>query len=444
VAVIRRLSLAVASVATPTLSAAQAQGCASVVPVLLGAQTTFIGQRLAPFRSPYTGPMSLRADGDRQLSESYGVYAGACLPAGFAVYLDVEMIRGDGISRASGLAGVTNGDVIRQGSADLGDAPYVARAFVRWTQAFGGAERDTIARAMDDLPRIAPARRLEIAAGKLAATDLFDLNRYANSTRTQFLDWALFQNTAWDYAADTRGYTNGLAVTWNTPSWMLRAGSFQMPTAANGNRFDSDVTNARGDNLELTVRAPHGAIVRAVAYVNHARMGRYAVANAAGVAQRRPPDVVADDAPGRTKYGFGLNAELPLADRGETGMFARLGWSDGRNESFAFTEADAHASAGLQLTGSWWGRGNDRVGIAVVADALSGPHRDYLAAGGRGFLLGDGALRYGEELIAEAYYRLQLGPYVQLSPDLLLATHPGYNRDRGPAVVMTLRFNARY
>jgi carbohydrate-selective porin OprB len=196
--------------------------------------------------------------------------------------------------------------------------------------------------------------------------------------------------------------------------------------------------------VELTVAAPGGAVVRALAYLNHGRMGRYAEVTASAAAQHRVPDIVADDAAGRTKYGFGLNAELPIADQGETGAFARLGWSDGRNESFVFTESDQHVSAGLQLAGARWGRTADHIGIAVAADALSSAHRDYLAAGGVGFLLGDGRLAYGSEQLLEAYYRLQIGRFVQVSPDIQHIRNPGYNRDRGPATVLGLRANVHF
>jgi hypothetical protein len=418
-------------------------GCRAPKARLLGAQATFIGQDLRPFDAAYSGPMSLTNRGDRQLSQSYGLYGGACLTPAFAAYVDVEMIRGSGISHASGLAGVTNGDVLRQGSVDLGQGPYVARAFVRWTLPLASSARDTIVAAMDEMPMMVSSRRVEITAGKFAATDIFDLNRYANSTRLQFLDWVLFNNGAWDYAADTRGYSNGITVAWINPTWSLRGGSFQMPTFANGNKFDSDIANARGDNVELTLVGPHQAMFRLLTYINHGRMGRYAVATSMAEAQGVTPDIVADDAPGRTKYGFAANAELPLADDGETGAFARVGWNDGRNESFVFTEVDRHASTGLQVAGRHWHRADDVFGVAIAADGLSGPHRDYLAAGGKGFLLGDGALRYGPEVIGEAYYSAHLAGPVTLSPDLIEVTNPGYNRDRGPAVILSARLNVR-
>lgn len=428
------------------LGTAGAQGAACDRPLAraLGAQATFIAQRLEPFHSPYRGAMSLTPDGDRQLSQSYGAYGGACVGWGLEAYVDVEMVRGTGISHVSGLAALTNGDVLRQGSADLGDGAYVARAFVRWRLPLGGAARDTLGRAMDQLPGTVPSRRIEITAGKFALSDLIDVNRYANSTRLQFLDWGLFQNTSWDFAADTRGYTNGVAFAYITPAWSLRAASAQMPRWANGNVFDDDVAQARGDNVELTLAAPHDAVVRLLAWRNTARMGRYAAAIARTALDGRAPDIVADDAPGRVKWGVGANAELPLADAGETGAFLRAGWSDGANESFAFDEADEQLSAGVQLAGARWGRADDRAGVALLAHGLSDLHRRYLALGGNGFLLGDGALRYGTETAIEAYYRVQVGPWVQVTPDVIAIANPGYNRDRGPALVGTLRLSAHW
>lgn len=415
------------------------------VPKLLGAQFTAIGQWLPSFHSPYAGPRSLTGEGDQAVSHTYGLYLGARLPAKLGVYLDVEMAKGKGISHVTGLGGYTNGDVIKQGSADLGTGPYIARAFLRYTLRLGRRDSNWVDRAQDQLPRWAPDRHIEIVAGKLAANDVFDLNRYANNNRTQFQNWGLFQNTAWDFAADTRGYTNGVTIAYVSPHWTLRVGMFQMPTAANGNVFDGDIQHARGDNLELTF-APggKGTVVRLLAYQNHARMGDYSEASVLALERDTVPNIVANDQPGRRKYGLGLNAEQPLADSGETGVFLRLGWNDGHTESFAFTEVDRHLSAGIQVSGSRWSRHADRAAFAVLVHGLSLDHRDYLALGGSGFLLGDGRLTYGYEEVIESYYLLQLGSYVELSPDVQLIRHPGYNRDRGPAAALSLRVNARY
>ena len=447
VAVGVRVACAVIAVLSPRAAHGQTASlspCRAPAIRVLGAQATYIAQELRPFSAAYNGPMSLVNRGDRQLSQSYGVYSGACLTSQLAVYLDAEMIRGSGISHASGLAAVTNGDVLRQGSVDLGKGPYIARLFARWTIPLASVTRDTITATTDAMPAVVSGRRIEISAGKFAATDVFDLNRYANSTRSQFLDWVLFNNGAWDYAADTRGYSNGVAFAWINPRWALRAGSFQMPTFANGNRFDNDLANARGDNVEVTLSSSHDAVIRVLGYLNHARMGRYASAIAVAAARGTKPDIVADDARGRTKYGVAANAELPIADSGNTGAFARVGWNDGRNESFVFTESDRHVSGGGQIAGSHWRRSGDVVGIAIAADGLSHDHRAYLAAGGNGFLLGDGALRYGSELLTELYYNARLVRFVTISPDLMRIVNPGYNRDRGAAFILSARGNIRY
>lgn len=420
-------------------------------PWLLGTQANFITQHLTRSAAPYVGPNTLTPNGDTKTSQAYGVYAGVQISARLQGYLDVEMIRGEAINHATGLAGITNGDVLRQGSVDLGSGPYVARAYLRYTAPFAAGTVDTLPRGQDQIPTTVSSRRVEIYAGKLAASDIFDLNRYANSTRWQFLNWALFNDTAWDFAADTRGYSNGVALAWITPRYAIRAGSFQMPTFANGNKFDPDLRRAHGDHVELTVVAPvTSTVVRTLVYVNHGRMGSYQAAldkAAAARAAGRPdtiPDVAADDRAGRVKYGVGVNVEQPLADDGDTGAFVRLGWSDGANESFVFTEVDRHVSMGVQVSGARWGRRADRFGVAGVQHGIVSVHQRYLATGGLGFLLGDGRLTYGPEQIVEAYYRAQMGPFVQIGPDVQVIRNPAYNRDRGTVAVASARVNVRY
>jgi high affinity Mn2+ porin len=408
-------------------------------PQFLGAQVTVIPQHLFPFHSPYTGPNSLVATGDTQVTHTYGSYFGAQITRNLQGYVDVEMARGGAVGNAFGLGGLTNGDVIRAGTVNLGKGPYVARAFVRVVIPLAAA-REPVERDVDQLPGTEPVRRLEVKAGILATTDDFDRNRYANNPRTAFMNWSFMFNTAWDYAADTRGYTRGLMLGWITPTWAVRLGSYQMPTFANGNVLDNDLLRARGDNLELTLQPPAwGTVVRLLAFANHARMGRYDEAVAQARATGTTPDIVADDRPGRVKYGVALNVEQPLADGGETGLFLRLGWNKGHTETFAYTEVDNLFSGGLQVSGVHWGRGADRLGLAVASGGLADPHRRYLAAGGKGFLLGDGRLTYGRENIVEGYYRVQVGRYVQLSPDVQYIDHPGFNKDRGPAWVIGLR-----
>jgi len=408
-------------------------------PRVLGGQVTFIGQRLGPFSSPYSGKNSLESEGTGGTTSTYGIYLGERLLSSLEAYADVEMARGSALSNATGVGGLTNGDELREGSVDLGKGPYVARLYARYWIPLS-SETEQKSRAQDQLAGTEPATRIEFKLGKFAATDDFDVNRYANNTRTQFLNWGFINDTAWDYAADTRGYTRGVMIAYVSPAWALRYGAFQMPTVANGDMFDPALSGARGDNVELTLKPnPAGTVVRLLTYENHARMGIYRDALAMAHATGTIPDIAADDDPGRHKYGFGLNVEQPLADGGDTGVFARLGWNDGKTESFAFTEVDRHFSVGAQLSGSRWSRSDDRVGLGVLSHLLSADHRNYLAAGGSGFVLGDGRLNYGHERIVEVYYLTQLRRYVQVTPDFQFIDNPGYNRDRGPAYVLSLR-----
>lgn len=416
-------------------------------PRLLGAQFTYIGQDMPPFHALYSGQNSLTNHGDHQNTHTYGVYFGSRVTSGFRLYADFEDARGGGLGHALGLAGLTDGDVIRQGVANLGQGPYLARSFAEYLIPVGTA-RDTAPHAMDQVPGAEPSARIEIKAGKWALNDDLDQNRYASSTRYQFMDFGLWDNAAWDYAANTRGYTNGVLLGYVSPHWALRIAAAQMPVIANGNTLDNDIADAHALNGELTVSPDGvGTVFRLLAYQNRGRMGIYR--DAIGIAEARDttPDIVADDRRGRVKYGFGLNLEQPLADSGNTGVFLRLGWSDGKTEDFIFTEADRHLSGGLQLAGTLWSRSADRLGIADVVDGISEDHRDYLAAGGVGFLLGDGALRrYGPENIIELYYRVQI-PHVsfaQISPAIQHIENPGYNEDRGPLYVYTIRANLHY
>jgi hypothetical protein len=410
-------------------------------PAILGWQVTVIPQALARMHAAYSGGNSLTTRGDAAMSHTYGVYTGWAPADWVEGYLDVELFRGEGISRVVGLGGLTNGDVLRQGAGlDLGHGPYLARGFARFTLPLGGTRRAVEAAPQSAARRVAD-RRLELVIGRLALNDLVDLNRYANSTRTQFLNWGLWNNTAWDFAANTRGYSNGISAAWITREWSLRWATFQMPRQANGNVLDGDLAHARGDNLELTLspRGPDGPTLRLLGYRNLGRMGRYADVVAAAASSRTTPDITSQDLIGSQRIGLGLNAEWPLTDDGATGAFARVGWSDGRTESFAFTEVDRHASVGMQISGAHWQRASDVLGVATVVHGLSADHRAYLAAGGSGFLLGDGALDYAPEWITEAYYRWQPLSWLQITPDVQGIVHPGYNAARGPTVVGTLR-----
>lgn len=430
-------------------------GADSHWPTLTGAQYTFVRQHQSSLDSPYQGRLSLDPSGDTEQTHTIGLYFGWAVTDWAQLYLDTEKFMGAGVSGSVGLGGLTNGDVVREGAAGLPKVFYIARQYVRLMLPLTPGTTHVDA-AQDQLAGFEANTRLEFKFGALAASDDFDHNRYAGSTRTQFMNWSLWDNTAWDYAADTRGYTYGAVFGFVSPRWSLKYGAYLMPSKANGQALENAPKRARGDNLELTLSpAESGTVIRLLAYRNLARMGDYRDAVRMAAETGRTPDIVADDQEGRHKYGFGVNVEQPLADDGETGVFARVGWNDGNTESFAFTEVDRLFSVGGQVAGSHWNRAEDRIGTAVAVQGLSDPHRDYLAAGGSGFLLGDGRLDYAREQILEVYYRAQL-PWplndrapvfqkyplkLQVTPDFQYVRNPAYNHDRGPVKFWAVRFH---
>jgi high affinity Mn2+ porin len=416
-------------------------------PSLLGEQYTFVLQHQTSLHSPYAGPLSLKPDGDTQPTNTIGFYFGWALTSWAQLYFDTEKFTGAGVSGATGLGGLTNGDVVREGANNLPKRFYIARSYLRFMLPLG-AELTKVAAGQDQIAGTEAAKRLEFKVGWFAVNDDFDKNRYAASTRTEFMNWSLWDNTAWDYAADTRGYTAGFVLGYVSPLWSLKYGMYRMPVRANGQELEASLRRAQGDNLELTLSPSQvSTVVRLLAYRNTARMGIYSQALAIAFAEGAIPDIVADDQEGRKKYGFGVNVEQPLADGGATGVFARFGWNDGKTESFAFTEVDQLASIGGELSGSHWKRADDVAGVAVANEGLSAWHREYLAAGGLGFLLGDGHLDYAHEEILEAYYRLQLPwqwAHVQISPDYQFIRNPGFNAARGPVSFYAIRFHVEH
>jgi high affinity Mn2+ porin len=430
-------------------SGAAPPAAASHWPELLGAQYTGVLQHQSSLNAPYSGPLSLEPGGDTQPSETFGFYVGWSLTNWAQYYFDTEKFMGAGVSHATGLGALTNGDVVREGANNLPKRFYVARNYLRLMLPLApGTTR--VERSQDQVAGTEATTRLELKAGLMAVNDDFDRNRYAGSTRTQFMNWSLWNNTAWDYAANTRGYTDGYVLGFVSPLWALRFGEYLMPKFANGQPLEPSWVKAHEEDLELTLSPwAAGTVLRVLAYQNKAHMGDYEEALAIAAQTGRPPDLIATEVYGRRKTGFGANLEQPLADGGDTGLFARVGWNDGRTESYVFTEVDRLVSVGGELSGAHWARAGDRLGLAIAVNGQSAPHREYLAAGGAGFLLDDGRLNYATERIIECFYRLQLPEFSsrlrwQLSPDLQFIRNPGFNHDRGPVSFIGLRLHLEY
>jgi high affinity Mn2+ porin len=398
----------------------------------VSAQANTILQAQPGFHSPYEGPNSFTPEDHAQISLVASIYLGYEITPTTSLVLSPESAGGGGLSTALGLAGFTNLDVVRNPS--LGAAPYIGRVYIDQIIPLDGAN-EKADRSPLRIFRKLPAHRIEIRAGKLSTVDMFDLNTSGTDSHLQFMNWTIDNNGAYDYAADTRGYTLGGIVEYAAPQWAIRYGLLLMPTVANGIDYDTDLGKARGEQLEVDLHG-YGSIVRVLAFWNHAKMGDY---NESIAAYRQgiidTPDVTATRAAGRVKYGFGLNVEHEITTT--LHAFGRLGWNEGEKESFAYTEVDNTVLAGFD----WRARPMDKLGVAFVTNGISESHKDYLALGGKGFLLGDGKLHYGREDILEAYYTARVYRGVYPALDVQAIAHPGYNTDRGPAIVGSIRLH---
>ena len=396
-------------------------------------QNTDIVQGDHGFPAKYSGPTSLDSKGETRETVSVDLLLGVRLWHGAEFHVDGLMWQGFGLSDARGAEGFPNGEAFRLGTKSPNY--NLSRVFIRQVFGLGGEQEDV----PDDSLHLAGKQdvsRITITLGRMSAKDIFDNNAYANDPRTQFLNWSLMANGAWDYPADSLGYMSGLAIELNQPKWAIRYGFFQVPQVSNGTALDQHFLEAWSMVTEFERRfsiAGHPGAVRVLGYLEHAHMGSFQEATDSF---ERPADItVSRDY--RFKYGFGLNLEQEIVKN--VGVFARLGWNDGRTEDWAFDDVDRTVSAGVSVKGEAWGRPNDVFGVAGALNGITGVHRAFLAAGGTGILAGDGALNYGLEKIVEAYYDAQIFKGVHVALDYQFVSDPAFNRDRGPVSVFAGR-----
>jgi hypothetical protein len=407
----------------------------------ISGQVNGIFQWHPSFHALYSGPNSLNARHEHATSRVLTLYTGYLLGNRTEALFDLESAGGRGISNALGLAGFTNVDVVR--NPTLGAKPYVARAMLHHVFAFS-KEEEKSERGPLALFTKQPVRRLELRGGKMSLADYFDVNSVGSDSHLQFLNWTAVNNGAYDYAADTRGYTYAFIAEYQDRGWGLRFGEALMPKVANGPRLDFNLRRARSESIELEFRPgllpERHTVLRLLSYINHANMGSYREAVQAFLAGTDPvPTIEAHRRQGRVKYGFGFNFEQELT--GNLRAFGRWGWNEGHNESFAYTEVNLAIEAGADFRMKRWGRPEDKVGLAFMSNGISRDHQLYLELGGSGFLLGDGRLTYAREDILESYYTAHLWRGVYLAPDVQWVDHPGYNKDRGPVLVPGLRLH---
>jgi high affinity Mn2+ porin len=405
------------------------------------AQTTFLPQAYPSFRSPYAGAFSLPGAGQLQATWTTTAFVGVRLWQGGEFYFNPELAQGFGLNGTLGIAGFPNGEAQKAGAAFPKVRPQ--RYYIKQTFGLGGEQED-VADAANQLPGKRDIDRVTLIVGRFAVGDFFDGNSYAKDPRADFMNWAMWSSAAYDFPADLPGYTRGAVAELNRKDWAVRAGLFQVPNAPN-----SDILTFKtgGAVVEFEGRyaiSDQPGKLRLGIFGNRGNTGIYR--DALGIEAMNPAldinTVMAGIRRDNLKYGFYANAEQQIAQ--DVGVFARASWNDGRTEILSFTDIDRSISGGLSVKGSYWGRPSDTIGIGGAVNGLSSAHRDFLAAGGLGLLIGDGQLNYRNERIFETYYAYAIDKHFTVTADYQMITNPAYNADRGPVHVFSGRLHGEF
>jgi high affinity Mn2+ porin len=407
----------------------------------LHAQFTDVTQWHDNFHARYSGPNSLTPGASRKTTNDITLFAGVRLWQGAELYVNPEIDQGFGLSNTLGVAGFPSGEAYKVGKT----APYWRwqRLFVRQTVDLGG-ETQTVSADANQLAGTKTANNLVVTAGKFSVVDIFDTNAYAHDPRGDFLNWAIVDAGAFDYAADAWGYSYGVAAEWTQAWWTIRAGLFDLSTTPNSPRLEKDFSQYAliGELEERHQWLGRDGKLKVLGFVNRGRMASYDDAVRLAHSTGGLPDA-AQSRKFDSRPGMAINLEQSLS--ADLGAFARASYNDGSKEAFDFTEINRSLSGGLALQGNRWSRPKDTVGLAVAVNGLSSEARRYFDAGGLGILIGDGKLtHYRDEKILETYYAFNPNDHVGLSLDYQYIANPAYNADRGPVSLLGLRVHLEY
>lgn len=412
-------------------------------------QLTDIWQRHPSFNAKYSGKNSLMTNAESAMSVTSTLYFGRKLWKNASFFIDPEIAGGRGLSSVFGMAGSSNGETFRVGSP--APAVYMARCFFEQHIALRKSQTEHRGGDQNQLANNIPSSRITISIGKFSLADFFDDNAYSHDPRSEFMNWALMDNGAWDYPANTRGYTWGAVVELIEPGYSIRLSTAMVPKNANGPVFDSHIGKANGNTAEFEkkykIKNRQGNL-RFLAFANFSSAPTYT--NATNELKKGDSSlipVISGQIPGlmygALKYGFGISFNQELAKN--IGMFARASWNNGQTATWAFTPIDQSASIGIRIKGEIIKRKQDHFGIAYVVDGASAAHRNYLNAGGYDFMLGDGKLpHYALEQIIETFYKVKMTPWLWLTGDYQFVMNPAYNGDRGPAHIFSIRTHVEF
>lgn len=412
-------------------------------------QLTVISQSHLTFRSLYSGKNSLPGNEEwGATSITSTLFLGRKLWKNGAFYFNPEISGGNGLGSSLGVAGALNGETYRVGNPT--PSVFIARAFFQQQIPLSKSSFENVEDDVNQIKNKVAAKRITISAGKFAISDFFDGNQYSHGPRTQFLNWSLMSNGAWDYPANTRGYTFGAAAEFITPFWALRIASVAVPSIANSPEMEYNFTKAHSETIEIERKISlnkNPGTLRLLFSQMHSRAPSYQSGlKAIETKDTALLNVFSGDAKSKTfggkKYTVAFSGDQQL--NRWLGIFLRAGWNDGKDATWAFTEIDQTVSAGLSINGILWKRTNDVFGLASAINGISSVHKAFLKEGGYGFIIGDGNLNYGHERIIEAYYNTYVTKFFSLGLDYQFVNNPGYNKDRGPINAFAIRGHVEF
>lgn len=411
-------------------------------------QVTYNWQKHPAFAAAYTGPNSIIPAAEKMYTFATTAYIGVRLWQGSEVYLDPEFSQGVPFSsNLVGMGGFTNGDITRAAGAKI--TPYRQRLFLRQTWNNGGEAQRVESGVNNQMAGWVDHNRVVLTAGNFSTLDVFDPNTYAKDARTQFMNWGNWTYAAYDYAADARGFGWGFATEWYQDDWVLRFGRMTGPTLPNMLPVDQSIFKHYGDQIEIEHEHKffgRTGRVRVLGWRDRAKLASFS--DALTWLKANPGNYTGPDAllavrgSEKNKYGLGVNIEQEINDN--TGFFMRVMQTDGRTETYAFTEVDGSLSTGMAIRGNAWGRADDGMGLSLMRNVLSNDRRRFLEAGGISFFIGDGALNYRPEDIFEGYYTVKMHKGAWFTVDYQRMQNPAFNADRGPIDVYALRFHSEF
>ncbi len=419
------------------------------LPVNIHGQSTYINQRYNNFTSSYSGENSLSALKSMAYTWSGTLFLGARLAPNTDIYFNPEVVSGVPFSDLVGLGGFTNGEATK--AAGLNAKFYSARAFLRQTFNQEG-DKIVLENDANQITQTVSSNRVVITAGQFSTLDIFDDSKYAKDPRIQFMNWGNMTYLAYDYAADARGYSTGLAGEWYLSNWVLRASRMLAPKNPNGRDLNWQIFNAYGDQIEVERQhqiADLPGKVSVLAYRNRMILARFQDATNYVIANNAQGTQAINNVRANYQYktGIGINVEQALTK--DLGIYGRAFTSDGHTETMSFTEADNSISVGMGMNGTSWSRPSDTIGISVMQNGLSSYRKNYLQAGGVSYFIGDYAgpgqtISYRPERVGEVYYNALVVKNVLAGVNFQHINNPAYNSARGPVNIVSFRIHAEF